>query len=506
MSLGRCRAVALVGLNAAMVDVEAQLADGIPAFRIVGLPDAALGEARERVRAAMEACDLVLPNRRILVNLSPADLPKNGAGFDLAIAVALVAAHGLPGAAEARERVHIGELGLDGRVHPVRGILPMVAAAVAAGHPNVVVSEANAREALLVPGARVHGVEHLREILESYGAVVTAPDDWEPLPQPVGDDPAERREDLADVLGQSEARFALEVAAAGGHHLLMVGPPGAGKTMLARRLPGILPDLSDRDAVDVTSIHSVAGLFSPDAGLVRRPPFQAPHHTASRAAVVGGGAGIPLPGAVSTAHCGVLFLDEAPEFPASVLQTLRQPLESGEIHLHRARSSARYPARFQLVIAANPCPCGGARCQCAPMDIRRYRAKLSGPLLDRVDIQLQVPRVTRAMLALDASVETSAEVAERVRAARERARHRYADVPWELNGHAAGSWLRQELPRGVRDVVERAVDTGRLSMRGVDRVLRVSWSLADLAGMPEIDASLLGQALSLRGGLAGAAA
>ncbi len=312
MSLGRTLSVGLVALEGHIVEVEAQLASGLPAFRIVGLPDAALGEARERVRAALNSCGMHLPQRRVTVNLSPASMPKSGSAFDVALAVAVVATGSIPGRNEARSTVHLGELGLDGRLHPVRGVLPMVARAVAAGRRRVVVPQANAEEASLVPGADVIGAAHLGDILGRYGlqSVVQLAEPPVAAPPTAGMSNGAGG-DLTDVLGQDHARLALEVAAAGGHHLYMQGPPGAGKTMLASRLPSILPELDDAAAVTVTSVHSLAGTLIPGAGLVRRPPFEAPHHTASQASIIGGGSGIPRPGAVSRAHEGVLFLDEA---------------------------------------------------------------------------------------------------------------------------------------------------------------------------------------------------
>ncbi|GAA1623434.1 YifB family Mg chelatase-like AAA ATPase [Georgenia ruanii] len=508
MRLGRTWTVALVGLQGHLVEVEAHRSQGLPAFTLVGLPDASVNEARERVRSAVTSCGLAWQPARRTVNLSPASLPKRGTSLDLALAVAVLAAEDLPAAEEAARTVHLGELALDGRVRPVRGVLPAVAAAVAAGSPDVVVPAGNAAEAALVPGARVRAVHHLAEVVRAYGgaarAPASAPAATEPPPVPARPDAGEQ--DLADVLGQDEARFALEVAAAGGHHLLLVGAPGAGKTMLAARLPGLLPDLSDAEAVEVTAVHSVAGTFDPEGGLLRRPPFEDPHHTATPAAVIGGGSGLPRPGAASRAHRGVLFLDEAPEFSPRVLETLRQPLEHGELVLHRAAGAARYPARFQLVLAANPCPCGkavgkGLRCTCRPAERRRYLARLSGPLLDRIDIQVDVAPVTRAMLALAGAPETSAAVAARVGAARARQAHRLAGTPWRLNAEVPGSWLRGPeagLPGDVRRSLDRALDRGALSMRGVDRVLRLAWTLADLAGRVGPSTADVGVALGLR--------
>ncbi|MFH5822487.1 YifB family Mg chelatase-like AAA ATPase [Georgenia sp. AZ-5] len=509
MHLGRTWTVCLVGLEGHLVEVEAHRSSGLPAFTLVGLPDAAVNEARERVRAAVSSAGLAWPAARLTVNLSPASLPKSGTGLDLALAVAVLVADGLPAADAAARTVHLGELGLDGRVRPVRGVLPAVAAAVAAGRADVVVPAGNAAEAALVRGARVRGVTHLAEVVRAYGGRAQVPEGpagparRSPAPDPPGSD---RPPDLADVLGQDDARFALEVAAAGGHHLYLLGAPGAGKTMLAARLPGLLPDLSDAEAVEVTAVHSVAGTFDPGGGLLRRPPFEDPHHTATPAAVIGGGSGIPRPGAASRAHRGVLFLDEAPEFSPRVLQTLREPLESGELVLHRAAGSARYPARFQLVLAANPCPCGkavgkGLSCTCTPLERRRYLGRLGGPLLDRIDIQVDVAPVTRAALAVAGAAEGTDAVAARVAAARDRQQARLAPTPWRSNAEVPGAWLRGPdggLPPAVRGTLERALDRGSLSMRGMDRVLRLAWTLADLAGSERPGTDDVGVALALR--------
>ena len=504
MGLGVTFAVSLLGLSGHLVEVEAHLAASVPGFTLVGLPDAALAESRDRVRAAVTSSALGWPQRRITINLSPASLPKSGSSFDLAIAVAMLAGAGVLPPSGPRDVVHLGELGLDGRLRPVHGVLPAVAAAVAAGHPRVVVPAANAVEAGLVPGALVVGARNLAEVAHWYGADVAVPDS-PPAAGVVGHVVPRRVLDLADVLGQMEARGALEVAAAGGHHLLMVGPPGAGKTMLAARLPGLLPDLTEEEAVEVTAVHSIAGTFDPGGGLLRRPPFEDPHHTATPAAVVGGGSGMPRPGAASRAHRGVLFMDEAPEFSPRVLETLRQPLEHGELVIQRAGGCARYPARFQLVLAANPCPCGravgkGLDCSCTAQARRRYFSRLSGPLLDRVDLQVDVLPVSRADLGSTRPGESSADVGRRVAAARSVQAARLSGTPWRTNAEVPGHWIRRALgpDRTLMQDLDRALDRGLLSLRGVDRVLRVAWTIADLAGRTAPGRSEIGQGLLLR--------
>ncbi len=504
--LGRTSAMALVGFGAHLVEVEAHVGAGVPGFAMVGTLDRSLQEARDRVRAALARCGVTLPPHRLTVNLTPASLPKAGSGFDAAIAVAVLAALGRLGAASAESTVHVGELGLDGRLRPVPGVLPVVLAAVRAGKHRVVVPHANAAEARLVPGAQIVPAIGLADVLRAHGGEVPREDgDERPVPlPPITVPPRPVVPDLSDVAGQAGGRAALEVAAAGGHHLLLSGPPGAGKTMLASRLPGLLPDLDDEDAVEVTAVHSVVGALDPSRGLVRRPPFESPHHSASAAAVIGGGSGLAAPGAASRAHHGVLFLDEAPEFNRSVIEALRQPLESGRLVLSRSRGTVVFPARFQLVLAANPCPCGwnvgrGRRCRCSPSALMSYRNRLSGPLLDRVDLQVEVLPVPLAQVGQEVGEDT-ATVAARVRSARDAQRGRWEGTGWKTNASAPGPALRSSwrLPRSATGLLDSVLDAGGLTLRGYDRVLRVAWSLADLDGDARPDADHVGRALLLR--------
>ena len=493
----------IVGVQARLVGVEADVGAGLPGMRIVGLADTAISESRDRIRSAVLHSERAWPDARITVALLPASLPKRGSVLDAAIAVSVLAASGqIP--TEALEDVLIlGELGLDGRVHPVRGVIAAALAAREHGCGRMLVPRANAAEARLVPGLRVGAIASLAQAVDTLRGEVPWDDSGEEGP----DSAALTPPDLADVHGQDEARRALEIAAAGAHHVAMVGEPGVGKTLLAERLPGLLPRLGDDEAVEVTAIRSVAGRLGRADGLVRTPPFESPHHSASPVAVIGGGqAGRVNVGSVTLAHRGVLFLDEAPEFPRGVLESLRQPLESGTIRISRSDVAVELPARFQLVIAANPCPCGrgigvGAQCSCSPLQRRRYSSRLSGPILDRVDIRLVLARPGAGDLGEPA--EASAPVAERVVAARERARSRWqsAGLPWLTNGEVPGPVMRRRFPpeeRGVA-VLRRALSAGGMSLRGADRALRVAWTLADLAGRSVPTAEDVGYALSLRG-------
>ncbi|MFJ6197248.1 YifB family Mg chelatase-like AAA ATPase [Micromonospora sp. NPDC092111] len=503
MSYAKVLSVGLVGVTGHLVEVEADLSPGLPAVVISGLPDTALHEARDRVRAAVVNSGQRWPNRRITLNLLPATMPKYGSAFDLAIAVALLGAAGELPLLPMEQVVVLGELGLDGTVRPVRGVLPMVTAAAQAGLDRVVVPVGNAAEAAVIPGIRVRAVDTLHRL------VAYVRDGTALLDPPVATSPgASPGPDLADVAGQGLGRRALEVAAAGGHHLALVGPPGAGKTMLAERLPSILPELDDDAALEVTALHSIAGTLPPDGRLLRRPPFQAPHHSATVPSLVGGGSGLARPGAVSLAHRGVLFLDEAAEFSKGALEALRQPLESGHIHLTRARGGTRYPARVQLVLAANPCPCarpaGDAHCDCTPLARRRYLGRLSGPLLDRIDLQVQVLPVRAAeLMGVDADGEPSAVVAARVAAARTAAAARWAPVGHRLNAEVSGPLLRRppwRLAATDTEELRGRLDRGSLSARGFDRIIRLAWTIADLDGRARPDREDVREAIGLRTG------
>jgi magnesium chelatase family protein len=502
MTIARTQAVALTGLRGQLVEIQADLAGGLPGLHFTGLPDVSVVEARDRIRAAVVNSGIPWPDRKITLALLPADVRKVGSRFDLALAMAVLAAAGVVGGEPVAGAVWLAELGLDAKLRPVRGVLPAVIAARQAGVSRVVVAEANGPEAALVTGVDIRTASDLTEILGWLGGSGpplrrAAPGDRVDPPDPL---------DLADVTGQVIAKRGLELSAAGGHHLYLLGAPGAGKTMLAERLPGLLPPLEEAAALEVTAVHSVAGALAGAAGMIKRPPMQAPHHTASVAALVGGGSGLARPGAISLAHHGVLLLDEAPEFSAAAIEALRQPLESGEVVIHRSLGAVRYPARFQLVIAANPCPCGrrGRDCTCAPQARRRYIQRLSGPLLDRVDVRVYMDPLSRAELTGPRGQdEDSATVAARVRDARAVAAQRWSEYGWQLNASVTASVLWAtgwRLPRSVLAVAEAHAERGELSARGLDRVLRMSWTIADLAGRTSPNADDVAEALFFRSG------
>lgn len=496
--------VAFEGVDARLVEVQCALSPGLPHFSLVGLPDKAVSEAKERVRAALNALSIALPSRRITVNLSPADLPKEGSHFDLPIALALLAAIDILPRDAVGDLVSLGELALDGTLVPVAGALP-AAIAAASAERTLVCPEASGAEAawvgsipVVAPGSLHAIIQHLNgsKPIEISQPGVVAPRDGL-LP------------DLSEVKGQERAKRALEIAAAGRHHLLMVGTPGSGKSMLAARMPGILPDLSPEEALETSTIHSLAGLLD-QGGISRTRPYRAPHHTASMAAIVGGGKGAK-PGEISLAHNGVLFMDEFPEYSRNVLETLRQPIETGDVTVARANAHVRYPCRFLLVAAANPCKCGyltdAARaCARVPACGADYMGRISGPLLDRFDLRVEVPPVSFQDLELTEDGETSSEVAARVAGARDIQRERFKDLAGvTVNADASGRVLDEVAQPDAegRELLRKAAERVGLSARGYHRVIRVARTIADLAGREEIVRSDIAEAISFR--LSGAA-
>jgi magnesium chelatase family protein len=509
--------VSLQGATGHVVDVQVDLSEGLIATAMVGRPDTSINEARDRCRSAVTNSGFRWPvTRRVTILLSPTDLPKRGPHFDLAIAVAVLAAStkDFP-QADLGGAVMIGELTLDGRVRCVPGVLPMTMAAAARGLRTVYVPEPQTDEAAMVPGIQVLGIRSLAQVIallcgeEVPEAAEVEPLTGSPLLSWRGE---ERLEDLdmADVIGMADTRYSVEVAAVGGHHLMLTGPKGSGKTTLAERIPGLLPDLSDDESLELTAVHSLSGALPPGAARITRPPFRAPHHSASRTGILGGGSGRVRPGEVSKAHLGVLFLDEFPLFPSDVVEALREPLEAGEISISRGEEDAIYPARTMFVFACNPCPCGefspmsrDHHCRCRELKRREYRRKISGPIADRIDITRFVepmrPYEREQPLPFDRP-EPSALIRLRVAAARARQRERYAGHPWRLNAHAPGPLLRERWPLtdNAAHRLETEVYAGRLTRRGAVRVHRVAWSVADLAGLDTPGVDELDVALRLR--------